>query len=198
MNRSESKVTIQVATETGRRMGGISYAAKRQPYGKVKRGCLETDAPTIGEAKALFSQSIEKFLDAYEQPRAFTWRGHTMVLSVAPGYPEPVYGYFIVYPSGRRGCGSVGLGDDKRSAVRSLKRHLVQLGTRDYKSDADVAEGHIFLAGDEEGQREHLRYAGFQRAYVAAETSGESDCHRWAIEHADAFAPVLETLSVAP
>lgn len=198
MNRSESKVSIQVTTETGRRMGGISYAAKRQPYAKVKRGALEIDALTVYEAKRLFSESVEKFLDAYEQPQAFTWRGHTMVLSVAPGYPEPVYGYFIVYPDGRRGCGSVGLGDDKRSAVRSLKRHLVQLATRDYKSDADVIEGHIFLAGDEEGQREHLRYAGFQRAYIAAEAAGERVCHRWAIEHADAFAPVLETLSVAP
>lgn len=177
---TEAKIGIAASVRSFRRMAGGLYS-KRVQVAEASRGCLQVEAPKVSEAKERFAEAVERFLDVYDGATTICFRGATFIVTPRPAWPEPAWGYEIVH-EGRAGS-HCGVNGDKREAVRAAKRHLVQYTTDDYSDDAGVQQGFNFLAGNEEDQYEHLRYAAWQRAAKQAQDAGEPDSRRCAYEN---------------
>lgn len=179
------RITVEVPSERN-----SSYHGRRRKTRTEVGGPFNVVADTDALARAEISRQLAWYVQQSATPNVVTFGAYTSVM-----YASPAGWYTVVTgPDCGRSyeCGH-GTFDEASARQRYL---LVQRATADWLDDADVKAGHDFLRRHwipksitEWRPEEHLRYAGWQRAYRAAETQGVPDCHEWATRHQSEYTP---------
>jgi hypothetical protein len=155
-------------------------------------GAVSENGTTKTKALANLAESISTGLRRYEPPALVQYGGLSAVVHFGPA-GELTY---RVHADGQESGWTHMTGDTIAEGKRAALCSMVQRVT-DWHDDASVWRGHDALsaAGDDYGAADHLRYAGWQRAYrEATETlRGDitaDDFHRYATMHARELTPV--------
>lgn len=180
-------VTITVESERRRVRAGGRYRTRTYVDGPA----VYVDGDTDAEARAQLADMLGWYLRQDVIPHVESFGGYTSVRYATP------YGWStVVTGPGCGRCHSAGGREHADVAAAEQRYLLVQQATADWCDDEEVRAGWDYLCRrwvpksvTDFRPEDHLAYAGWQRAYRAAEAQGQADPHEWAGRHQGEYTP---------
>jgi hypothetical protein len=184
------RVTIEIPSER--------YPSQRAGRNKMRTEVAYGPFHLIEDTDALARAAVAEQLAWYVQhsaaPNVVTFGAYTSVV-----YASPNGWYTVMTGPGCSGSHESG-GRETFEEATARQRHLVvQRATHDWHDDTTVKAGYDFLRRHRIPEsvtnwrpEEYLRYAGWQRAYRAAQSQGVAYCHEWASRHRGEHTPHFE------